>query len=211
MNSSTRQIVFIDGVGGKRYMRSKFVRYFEKRGYIVECFDYKVSSQSFDEIKKNLSDFLTNVGNDGDYHAVGYSFGGVLLRTVNNELAPRLRPKRVVLLASPVRAMKLAHRLRDWKIYQMLTGECGQFAGNDERMSKVPLPNSPSISIYGTWPWLGVFGFFFGFTCAHDGMVAANEAMPSSQEYARPVSASHAFIPSNEHALQAIEQWFGIV
>ena len=210
MNSNTRQIVFIDGVGGKRYMRGKFVRYFEKRGYSVACFDYKASSMSFDEIKKNLNDFLSNVGNAGDYHAVGYSFGGVLLRTVNAELAAQLRPKRVVLLASPLRAMKLAHRLREWKIYQLLTGECGQFAGTDERMSKVALLDSPSACIYGTWPWLGAFGIFFGFSSSHDGMVAADEAIPSSPEYAFPVSASHAFIPSNEQALKAIEQWFAI-
>lgn len=211
MNSSTRQIVFIDGVGGKRYMRGKFVRYFEKRGYAVACFDYQVSSQSFDEIKKNLNDFLSSVGNAGDYHAVGYSFGGVLLRSLNGQLAPSLRPRRIVLLASPLRAMKLASRLRDWKIYKLLTGECGQFAADKDRMNKVPMPDSPTAHIYGVWPWLGAFGVFFGFKLPHDGMVAADEALPSSQSHAVPVAASHAFIPSNVHALKAMEQWFGAV
>ncbi|MES2041179.1 MAG: hypothetical protein V4495_25455 [Pseudomonadota bacterium] len=208
MNNSTRQIVFIDGVGGKRYMRGKFVRYFEKRGYSVVCFDYQVSSQSLDEIKKNLNDFLTSIGNAGDYHAVGYSFGGVLLRSLNGQLAPQLRPKRIVLLASPLRVMKLARRLRDWKIYKLLTGECGQFAADEDRMSQVPLPDIPTACIYGVWPWLGAFGFFFGFSLPHDGMVAADEAIPSVQVQATPVPASHAFIPSNVHALRAMEQWF---
>ncbi|MFZ6781352.1 hypothetical protein ACO0LD_31330 [Undibacterium sp. Ji83W] len=211
MSSSTRQIVFIDGVGGKRYMRGKFVRYFEQRGYSVACFDYRVSTQSFDEIKKNLGEFLSAVGSQGDYHAVGYSFGGVLLRSLHEQLEPHLRPKRVVLLASPLRAMRLARRLRHWKIYQVLTGECGQFAADDGLMSKVPMLDIPCAHVYGTWPWLGAFCFFFGFSLPHDGMVAADEAIPSSQAQATPVPASHAFIPSNVHALRVMEQWFGAV
>ncbi|MFZ6679620.1 esterase/lipase family protein [Undibacterium sp. Tian12W] len=208
MNNSTRQIVFIDGVGGKRYMRGTFVRYFEQRGYKVLCFDYKVSSQSFDQIQKKLSELLTAVGSQGNYHAVGYSFGGVLLRSLNEQLEPHLRPRRAVLLASPLRAMRLARRLRHWKIYQILTGECGQFAADEERMSKVPMLSIPCAHVYGTWPWLGAFCFFFGFNLPHDGMVAAEEAMPSSQAQAIPVPASHAFIPSNVHALRAMEQCF---
>ncbi|MBI3728239.1 MAG: alpha/beta hydrolase [Burkholderiales bacterium] len=211
MSSSTRQIVFIDGVGGKRYMRGKFVRYFEQRGYSVACFDYQVASQSLDEIKKNLSDFLSRIGNAGDYHAVGYSFGGVLLRSLNEQLAPPLRPRRIVLLASPLRAMRLARRLQDWKIYRFLTGECGQFAADDDLMNSVPLLDIPTAHIYGVWPWLGAFGVFFGFKFPHDGMVAADEALPSSQAHSVPVPASHAFIPLNDDALRAIEQWFGKV
>ncbi|MCH8622281.1 alpha/beta hydrolase [Undibacterium sp. TS12] len=211
MHSGTRQIVFIDGVGGKRYMRGKFVRYFEQRGYTVFCFDYKVASQSLDDIKKDLYVFLSAVGGKGAYHAIGYSFGGVLLRSLNAQLREhQLQPARAVLLASPLRAMRLASRLRDWKIYQVMTGECGQFAADDERMSKVPLLDIPCAHIYGTWPWLGAFAVFFGFGFPHDGMVAADEAVPSPQAQAIPVPASHAFIPSNTHALQAVEQWFSM-
>ncbi len=211
MSNSIRQIVFIDGVGGKRYMRGKFVRYFEQRGYTVYCFDYKVSSQSLDDIKKELYALLSATANKGSYHAVGYSFGGVLLRSLNAELREQqLQPARAVLLASPLRAMRLASRLHNWKIYQLLTGECGQFAANNERMSKVPMLDIPTAHVYGTWPWLGAFGVFFGFGLPHDGMVAADEAVPSSQAQAIPVPASHAFIPSNTHALKAIEQWFSM-
>ncbi|MBC3918212.1 alpha/beta hydrolase [Undibacterium sp. CY18W] len=212
MNSSSRQIVFIDGVGGKRYMRGKFVRYFERRGYSVSCFDYRASSLSLDEIKKNLTEFLSKVARAGEYHAVAYSFGGVLLRSISTQLSMRQsQPKRVVLLASPIRAMRLARRLRDWKIYRALTGECGQFAADDDLMNSIPLPDMPTAYIYGTWPWLGAFGFFFGVGFPHDGMVAADEAIPSSQAQATPVPASHAFIPSNDDALRAIEQWFSAV
>jgi len=217
MNSSTRQIVFIDGVGGKRYMRGKLVRYFERRGYTVHCFDYLASSHSLDEIKKNLIEFLSRVATAGTYHAVGYSFGGVLLRSLNEQLIEQnLQPERAVLLASPLRAMRLASRLRDWKIYRALTGECGQFAADEDRMSKVPMLDIPTAHVYGTWPWLGAFGFFFGFGFPHDGMVDAEEAIPSSLALSVPVpvsvpvSASHAFIPSNDSALKAMEDWFGV-
>jgi|GEM_PF-1466388 len=213
MSSNTRQIVFIDGVGGKRYMRGKFVRYFSRRGYAVRCFDYRVSSQSLEEIKKNLVEFLSSVARAGAYHAVGYSFGGVLLRSLKAQLREHdIQPERIVLLASPLRASRLASRLRDWKIYRAMTGECGQFAADENSMGKVPMPDMPTAIVYGTWPWLGAFGLFFGFGLPHDGMVAADEAFPSSLAMSLPasvpvpVSASHAFIPSNDAALKAIKQ-----
>lgn len=205
------QIAFIDGVGGKRYMRGRLIRHFRSKGQQVHCFDYAPSRQSVDEIRARLRDFLRQVAAQGEFHAIGYSFGGVLLRLALADLeAEGIRPVKVALLASPLTAMRLAMRLRHWRLYRWMSGECGQFAAQQALMAQVPLPGVPTACVYGTWPWLGVFGCFFGNRIGHDGMVAVDEAMAPQHGHLRafPVAASHAFIPSNARALDALHGWF---
>ena len=204
-----KQLVFIDGVGGKRYMRGKLIRYFEKIGYSVHCFDYSASSQSLFDIKARLAAVLKEVAVRGDYHAIGYSFGGVLLRLVLQESGDSIpAPARIVLLASPLMPMRLARTFKSWRIYKALTGECGQVAASADQMGKISFPPVPTACIYGVWPWLGALGIFAGFGFPHDGIVAADEPAPEKFEFAAPIRASHAFIPANQHALAAAYGWF---
>jgi len=205
----TKQIVFIDGLGGRRYMRGKLVRYFEKRGYSVRCFDYSASSQSLEEIKVQLVALLREMAAHGEYDAIGYSFGGVLLSLLLQEAnACMPAPRRIVLLASPLAPMRLAGALKNWRIYKALTGECGQLVASGHEMAKIPFPVVPTACIYGVWPWLGALGLFAGFRVPHDGMVAADEATSGNFHFTAPVSASHAFIPAHPAALSAAGEWF---
>ncbi|MBB2486143.1 hypothetical protein H5407_13045 [Mitsuaria sp. WAJ17] len=204
-------IAFIDGVGGKRFMRGRLIRYFQSRGLQVHCFDYVPSRQSVDEIRARLRDFLRQVAAQGEFHAIGYSFGGVLLRLALTDLgAEGIQPVKVALLASPLTAMRLSQRLRHWRLYRWMAGECGQFAAQQALMAQVPLPDVPTACVYGTWPWLGVFGCFFGRGLGNDGMVAVDEARAPQHGHlpAFPVAASHAFIPANVQALAALHGWF---
>jgi hypothetical protein len=205
----TKQIVFIDGLGGRRYMRGKLIRHFEKRGYSVRCFEYSAASQSLPEIKAQLATLLQAVAANGSYHAIGYSFGGVLLRLIlqdsNLAVAP---PERIALLASPLTPMRLATALKTWRIYKALTGECGQLVADPDEMAGIAFPAVPSACIYGVWPWLGALGLFAGFKLPHDGMVAADEARSDKFHFAAPINASHAFIPSHAAALAAAGDWF---
>jgi hypothetical protein len=205
----TKQIVFIDGVGGRRYMRGKLIRYFEKMGYSVRCFDYSASSQPLVEIMAQLVAVLKEVAASGEYYAMGYSFGGVLLRLVLHELgASIVVPRRIVLLASPLTSMRLASTLKNWRIYKTMTGECGQLVADANEMRKISFPSVPTACIYGVWPWLGALGIFAGFGFPHDGMVAKDEAAPEKFHFAIPIIASHAFIPANKSALAAVYGWF---
>lgn len=205
------QITFIDGVGGKRYMRGRLIRFFQGKGQTVHCFDYAPSRQSVDEIRARLRDFLRQVAAQGEFHAIGYSFGGVLLRLALADLrAEGIQPVKVALLASPLTAMRLSQRLQHWRLYRRMAGECGQFAAQQALMAQVPLPGVPTACVYGTWPWLGVFACFFGNRIGHDGMVAVDEAMAPQHGHlpAFPIAASHAFIPANAQALEALHDWF---
>lgn len=204
-------IAFIDGIGGKRFMRGRQTRHFRARGQQVHCFDYAPSRQSLDEIRSRLRDFLRQVAAQGEFHAIGYSFGGVLLRLALADLrAEGIQPVKVALLASPLTAMRLSMRLRHWRIYRWTCGECGQFVAQQALMAQVPLPAVPTACVYGTWPWLGPFVWLFGRRLAHDGMVAVDEARAPQHGHlpAFAVAASHAFIPANARALEALQRWF---
>ncbi len=200
-------IAFIDGIGGKRFMRGRLVRYFRSKGQQVHCFDYAPSRQSLDEIRARLREFLRQVAAQGEFHAIGYSFGGVLLRLALEDLrAEGIRPVKVALLASPLTAMRLRH----WRLYRWMCGECGQFVAQQALMAQVPLPAVPTACVYGTWPWLGPFVWLFGRRVVHDGMVAVDEARAPQHGHLPgfAVAASHAFIPANAAALGALQGWF---
>jgi hypothetical protein len=203
------QIVFIDGIGGKCYMRGGLIRFFSELGYSVDCFDYAASKQSLAEIKVRLRQLLSEVGARGDYMAIGYSFGGVLIRQILQESGEDFRtPSRLVLLASPVRAVRLALRTRSWRVFELLAGECGQVTASPTIMDRISMPAIPTACIYGVWPWLGPLGFFDGFKLPHDGMLAVEEVLVPNAELSIPIQASHAFIPNNREALKAIHNWF---
>lgn len=206
------QIAFIDGIGGKRFMRGRLIRFFQGKGQRVHCFDYAPSRQSLEEIRARLRDFLRQVAAQGEFHAIGYSFGGVLLRLALEDLrAEGVRPVKAALLSSPVTAMRLGMRLRHWRLYRWTCGDCGQFVARPELMSRLPLPEVPTARVYGTFPWLGVFPWFFGRDIGNDGLVAVDEAAPPQHRHlaAFPIDASHAFIPANAAALEALHGWLG--
>ena len=203
---SMKHILFIDGVGGKPYMRGALVRYFAAAGYQVHCFSYTPSRQSLTEIKQALLATWSTLQSQAEPYVIGYSFGGVLLRLLLAE-HPELRACRLVLLASPLKAMRLSQRIQAWRSYHWTSGECGQLVAKQEAMQAIPMPNQPTALVYGTWPYVGALGFFAGFGFAHDGMVTAEEAcaLPAAQTIA--VSASHGFITSNREALDAMRAW----
>jgi len=204
----TMQLIFVDGVGGRNYMRKPLVRFFERQGYSVACFDYRAASEPLEHIKRRLLDALAEMSARGPYVAIGYSFGGVLLRMVLAGNAGSIpNPMRIVLLASPVKGMRLAKALKSWKLYRFLTGEAGQLTASDSQMLAVPWPEVPVACVYGVWPWLGVLGFLAGFRAAHDGMLTAGEATSSLAAASIAVSASHGFIPQNGAALSAASMW----
>ncbi|MDM4765064.1 alpha/beta fold hydrolase [Pelomonas sp. SE-A7] len=204
-----RQLVFVDGIGGRAAMRKQLRRFFAAEGYEVHCFDYRAGSESIGDIEARLAQLLASIAASGDYQLIGYSFGGVLARRVLLDASFDLPlPHRLVMLASPSAASTLSSRFRHWRLYRRLTGECGQLAADAEAMQAIGRPAVPTACVYGTWPWLGVLGLLVGFGNWHDGMLTRDEVAPQDFEQAVPMRVSHAFIPAHGPALQAMRAWF---
>lgn len=204
-----KQVVFVDGIGGKRYMRRSIIRFFKKQAFDVSCFDFAASSEPFDVVKARLAALLEAVSAKSEYFVIGYSFGGVLARAVLQDASFKSSPPaHLVLLASPVKSSSLCRRFASWKLFKIMTGEFGQLAASESAMAAIGLPNIPSTCVYGVWPWLGPLALVNGFRKQHDGMLTEDEIAPQLFSRALAIEASHAFIPSNPAVLRLILDCF---
>lgn len=70
------QLVFVDGIGGRRVFRRALLSHFAASGHVGHYMDYRPSRESFEAIQARLSDRLAAIAADGPYVLVGYSFGG---------------------------------------------------------------------------------------------------------------------------------------
>lgn len=177
---------------------------FSERGLTARYFEYSVRRESLEHIKERLRNEFRQVADAGPYFVVGYSFGGVLARSVLCEADAALaKPAHLVLLASPIKAMGLCQAIGRWRVYLWLTGECGQLVSSSLAMAGVGLPEVATTCVYGIWRWLGPLALM-GRRDVHDGMVTVEEAAPGTFGAALAVNSSHAFIPDKPVVLDLI-------
>ena len=198
------QIVFVDGIGGRRYLRGRLFKHFVARGHACHYFEYRPSRHSFDDISAALLERLSAVARQGAYVLIGYSFGGVLARSVLASDALLMRPQRLVLVASPIRALRMCRRYANWAIFRWVNGDCGQLLASDSRMQAVGLPNVPTTCIYGIKGYTGPFAL--AGREPNDGMVAVAEAAPDLFDDVAAVNASHPFIAMCPAVLMIVEE-----
>lgn len=125
------QLVFVDGIGGRSVLRRPLLSRLAVRGHARHDMDYRPSRHSFEAIRTRLGERLAAVAADGPYVLIGYSFGGVLARSVlttRPEIAP---PERLVLVASPMRSLRRRRTARAWPPLRWLTGDCGQLLADE--------------------------------------------------------------------------------
>jgi len=188
-------------------LRRAFFRHFGGADLAVHYFDYRPSRQSFGAIEASLRELLAAVASAGPYAVIGYSFGGVLARSVLAAGPDFAMPQRLFLIGSPVQAMRLCETVQSWRIFRWLTGECGQIAASPERMRSIGLAAVATTCIYGTRAAGGPLVFIS--RAPSDGMVAVREASPEQFEDAVPLSVSHPFIATCRPALALIAERLG--
>lgn len=159
--------------------------------------------ESFEAIRTRLGDRLTAIAADGPSVLVGYSFGGVLARSVLTTRADVAPPRRLFLVASPMRALRMCRTVRGWPPFRWLTGGCGQLLADEPRMQALGLPAVATTCIYGTKGYTGPLALT-GRT-PNDGMVAIDEADPSRFVDALAVRATHPAIATSHEVIAAIE------
>src|ERR1700690_702917 len=108
------------------------------KGIGPNSFGYAATFQNFTAIRMRLVTKITALAAHGDYVLIGHSLGGVLLRAAVASLPTGTRqPRRMFLLASPVKPARIAQKLqRNW-IYRILAGDCGQLLSSQARMAHI--------------------------------------------------------------------------
>src|SRR5471032_3009336 len=112
MTAGNSQIIFVDGIGGRRFLRGALLNHFAAHGHACHHFDYRPSRESLEQIRARLKDRFTSIAMAGPYVVIGYSFGGVLARSVLTTHPDLPQPERLVLVASPMQSLLMCRRFR---------------------------------------------------------------------------------------------------
>ena len=137
----------------------------------TQSFHYLSVSASMAEIVQRLSAFTARLG-ARTLHFVGHSLGGIVVLRLF-ELAPPTQPGRIVLLASPLRGSRAAHRVARWPLGAAILGRNieAEVLNAPQREWKVPR----ELGVIAGDLSLGLGRLFGGLGGPNDGTVAVDE------------------------------------
>lgn len=188
--------LFVHGMGRSPVSGWPLLWQLKRAGLKTSTFGYAVTLEDFARIKKRLAARLSALAAQGDYIVIGHSLGGVLLRSVVNDLPPGTRPpSRMFLLGVPIGPARLAQTLGRNRIYRALTRDCGQLLGSSARMSAVGPSSVPTTAIAGV---RGLTGRRSPFGSElNDGLVSLSEASAAWLSDQVQVPIIHTILPSS--------------
>lgn len=199
------RILFIHGMGRSQISGWPLLWRLKRAGFTTQAFDYYVSLESFEAIKRRLVKRLSALSLAGDYVVVAHSLGGVLVRAALSHLGPGIAPPRhVFLLGSPLRSPVLAKILARNLIYRMLTGDSGQFLGSAQRMLAVGKLSVPTTAIVGVRGFVGKRSPFKNEI--NDGVVAVAEVSAAWLTDQVQLPVMHTLLPASRQVSQVILQ-----
>lgn len=174
----------------------RLLRRLRRAGLKTTTFGYSVAFNDFDAIVTRLRTRLSLIAASDDYIVIGHSLGGVLLRAALNSLPPGTAlPRHVYLLGSPIQASRIATRLQNYRLFRILTGDCGQVLGSKDRMNAIGPPAVPVTGIVGTRGIANRFGIFGDEV--NDGLVSVSEVSAPWLTQCVQVPVFHTLLPSS--------------
>lgn len=197
------QALFVHGMGRTPLSGWRLLARLKAKGIDTSSFGYAATFQDFTTIRKRLARRITALAAHGDYVLIGHSLGGVLLRAAVASLPIGTRqPRRMFLLASPVKPARIAQKLqRNW-IYRILAGDCGQLLSSQARMAHIGAHSTPTTSILGVAGWRGKFSPFGDEM--NDGIVSVSEASTEWIAERICIPVFHTYMPSSKRVAQII-------
>ncbi|MGR8934139.1 MAG: esterase/lipase family protein [Gammaproteobacteria bacterium] len=197
------QVLFVHGMGRSQLSGWPMLWRLKAHGLMVGSFGYVAAFEDFSAIRTRLVARISEIAAQGDYVVVGHSLGGILLRAAIAALPAGTRlPLRLFLLGSPVKPARLAQKLRRYRTYRMLTGDCGQLLSSKARMAEIGPTPVPATSIVGISGYRGKYSPFEGET--NDGIICISEARAEwiAEEIRLPVL--HTFLPWSQRVAKII-------
>lgn len=204
------QVLLVHGMGRTPWSWWPAQRVWRQAGWQVSRHGYFAGRGRVEghvaALQARLTALLSGLSADEPLLLVGHSLGGLLLRQALAAMDCRDPRVCLVLLGSPVRAARLAVRLRHRWLFRMLTGDAGQMLADEARMAQVTAPQVPVLAFEGTLGWRGR-GSPFGME-SNDGVVAASELRTHWGPALRPVRLPHACLPaSTAMAREVLAAW----
>lgn len=191
-------VVLLHGIARSSKHMEPLAKYLASQGYDTLNLDYPSTDYTLAILReKTQQQLAAKLTESKPVHFVGYSMGGLLVRT----LLHKHRPKnlgRVVLLATPNHGSEVADFLKENKLFQLVYGPAGQELITDQ---------SQIASLFGPIDYeLGVIAgnstidpiSSLIIPGDDDGKVAISKTKLKGMKDHIVVNASHTFFPSNE-------------
>jgi len=131
--SASEGVVLLHGLSRSGTSLAKIEEALTNAGYVVVNKDYPsrtapIAQLSQQAIDASLAD--TRLADCAKIHFVTHSLGGLLVRDyLSRQSIPKLG--RVVMLGPPNNGSEVTDRLKDWHLYQLVSGPAGQELGTD--------------------------------------------------------------------------------
>ena len=197
------QVLFVHGMGRSPLSGWPMLHRLRAAGLQTHTFAYAVSWQNFSSIRQRLILRLQEMAAAGDYLVIGHSLGGVLLRAALNELPPETRlPQHVFLLGSPIQPARWAQLLGKNALFRVITRDCGQLLGSEQRMGEiggVSLPVTAIVGDKGLPDWCSPFA-----GAPNDMVVSLAEVSADWLTDYVHVPVTHSFLPSSRRVAGVI-------
>lgn len=145
MQSPNQPLVLLHGLGRTRWSLWPVAREAARRGYRVHNLGYPSRRAPIEELAEEVGKRVLHVASDvGRVDVVTHSMGGIVLRAaVAAGSLPVEAVHRVVMLAPPNHGSAVADRLRDYRLYRLVTGPAGQQIGTTDDSVPKRLPPPP--------------------------------------------------------------------
>lgn len=195
-------VLVLHGLMRTRYSMVMVAKHLARAGYDVYNVTYPTTRQSIPAHGDNLVRVLAGLPTARRIHLVGYSLGGLVIRSALTKFHdPRLG--RVVMMGTPNLGAEKADRWATWPLFDWVVGETGWQLGTSERgISKQLPPTLPvefGIIAGGRQSERGYYPFLPGdndFT-----VTVASTRLPGARDFAL-VRCAHAFLPYHRAVLE---------
>lgn len=191
-------IVILHGIfRSSKHMR-KLASFLETQGYYVHNLDYPSTRNDLETLTDDLiTQLKTRLPTDQRVHFIGYSMGGLLVRTILAHYRPA-HLGQVVQLAPPNHGSEVANFLRRFWLYKKLYGPAGQQLITDQSAIQ-PLfgPIDFPLGILAGTRSLDPFSSWCLLPGRNDGKVTVDSTKLSGMTEHHLVPATHTFFPQN--------------
>jgi hypothetical protein len=190
-------VLFVHGMGRSPLSGWPMLRRLRKAGFKTETFGYVAALETFDSIVLRLTARLERIAETGQYIVVGHSLGGVLLRAALCSIrSDTALPRHLYLLGSPILPSRIATRLRENKVFQILAGDCGQLLGSAERMADIGTLAIPITGVAGVRGLTGASSIFG--QESNDGVVSISEVSAQWLSAQIQIPIIHTWLPASK-------------
>lgn len=120
-------VILFHGIARTRYSLRGMARYLRGKGFLVECIGYPSTRKDMrgiaEEINPAVQAFASRI--TGRLHLVGFSMGGLVVRTYLDAFRPE-KLGRVVMIGTPNQGSEVADFFKNWRLFRLMYGPAGQ-------------------------------------------------------------------------------------